>query len=84
MYNVNNRGTWVQRIWELSVLTLQLFCTSKTVLQNKVHLKNLKKFKQKIHTKNNNNLETKGSIQLSFIIFLSSLAVGLQGAKPTQ
>ena len=61
MYNVSNKGTGVQRILEITLLTLQLFSTSKTVLKNKLHLIFFK-LKQNIHINNNNNnsnLETK-------------------------
>ena len=36
MSDVNNRGRWMLSIWELSVLLLQLFYKSLTVLKKKL------------------------------------------------
>lgn len=48
MQNVNNKGNGAGRmrvIWEISVLSSQLFCKSKAVLKLKIYLK---KYKYKI------------------------------------
>ena len=40
MWDVFNGENWVHYIWEFSVLSLQLFCESETVLKNNICLKN--------------------------------------------